>query len=149
MRFRCRRSFVVALGLLLCLPLVAPAGATCVGGAPNGVLDPGEACDDGNLVETDGCCNDCTDVSCAPAGGRRGGDRVARPAAEAGGGSKGRRPARAGGRRAPLWASPRCSPLKKPLAPPQTPFPTPSPPSRSAPRRSRSSRRPPVHSSSG
>jgi cysteine-rich repeat protein len=31
-----------------------------VGGAPNGVLQPPEQCDDGNLVATDDCLNDCT-----------------------------------------------------------------------------------------
>jgi cysteine-rich repeat protein len=34
---------------------------TDTGGAAcgNGVVDPGEACDDGNLVDDDGCANDC------------------------------------------------------------------------------------------
>jgi cysteine-rich repeat protein len=30
----------------------------------NGVLDPGESCDDGNLIATDGCTNDCELPSC-------------------------------------------------------------------------------------
>lgn len=67
-----RRSLVLLVGMVVWTSLVAQTGATCSGGAPNGVLDPGEACDDGNLDETDGCCNDCTDISCAPSGGRCG-----------------------------------------------------------------------------
>jgi cysteine-rich repeat protein len=69
MPHRCRRWLAMSLGALLWLALVVPAGSTCSGGAPNGVHDPGEGCDDGNLVETDACCNDCTDISCAPVGG--------------------------------------------------------------------------------
>ena len=30
----------------------------------DGVVDPGEACDDGNDVATDDCLNDCTAASC-------------------------------------------------------------------------------------
>ncbi|MBP1620264.1 MAG: hypothetical protein H6Q02_1031, partial [Acidobacteria bacterium] len=52
-------AFVVA-GLLLG---VAPAGAQgenlCVGKVPDGNLQPGEQCDDGNLVNEDGCNNYC------------------------------------------------------------------------------------------
>ncbi len=69
---RLRPSLVVPLLAFGWLALAVPAGATCSGSGPNGVVDPGEGCDDGNLVEGDGCCNDCTDISCAPAGGQCG-----------------------------------------------------------------------------
>src|SRR5262245_10427722 len=39
------------LSLILLLALVAPAWAVC----PNGVVEPPETCDDGNLVAGDGC----------------------------------------------------------------------------------------------
>jgi cysteine-rich repeat protein len=32
----------------------------CVGGLPNGTLEPGEECDDGNVDPTDGCTKECT-----------------------------------------------------------------------------------------
>jgi cysteine-rich repeat protein len=38
----------------------APAPPTC----GNGVLDPQEACDDGNVVDGDGCDGDCTVTAC-------------------------------------------------------------------------------------
>ena len=31
----------------------------CWGGTPNGVLDPGEACDDANVLDDDGCSSNC------------------------------------------------------------------------------------------
>src|SRR5262245_2410434 len=63
-----------ATGAVFCavLLLVVRAGAAsgaCTGGSPNGVLDPGEACDDGNFIDGDGCCTDCTASGCVPAGG--------------------------------------------------------------------------------
>lgn len=40
---------------------LCPATATVCG---NGVLDPGEECDDGNAVNTDSCKTDCTFAIC-------------------------------------------------------------------------------------
>ena len=61
------RSFRARLGFALqglvhgvravCLPTKAPA-------CGNAVLDPGEVCDDGNLVGGDGCRADCTRELC-------------------------------------------------------------------------------------
>lgn len=49
-----------------CLPSLDPAllqedasTGRCVGGTPNGALDPDEPCDDGNLIEGDGCTAGC------------------------------------------------------------------------------------------
>lgn len=47
----------VSLALLIGAP---SAHAVCDGGAPNAQVEPGEACDDGNAVNGDGCENDCT-----------------------------------------------------------------------------------------
>src|ERR1700752_787028 len=54
----------VPLLVLLCASAPGIAGAACMGGAPNGTQNPGEACDDGNLSQTDGCLNDCTVPFC-------------------------------------------------------------------------------------
>lgn len=43
---------------------VAATPATPLGSCGDGTLDPGEACDDGNDVDTDGCRNDCSVASC-------------------------------------------------------------------------------------
>lgn len=50
-----------------CLPDLDPARfeVACQGALPDGFLDPGEACDDGNLVEEDGCDSACR-VVCPP-----------------------------------------------------------------------------------
>jgi len=38
---------------------------SCVpGGCGNGITEPGEECDDGNIINTDGCKNDCTHNIC-------------------------------------------------------------------------------------
>mgnify|MGYP002780475115 CR=1 FL=1 len=49
------------LGLALALALALPSAvqAACIGGAPNGIVSPGEACDDNNTTEGDGCNNNC------------------------------------------------------------------------------------------
>jgi cysteine-rich repeat protein len=57
--------------LFLCVPslkaIVAevtdPTCHACVGVVPNGRLEPGEACDDGNTIDCDGCHSDCTLVT--------------------------------------------------------------------------------------
>jgi cysteine-rich repeat protein len=73
---------VLALGAALatlapsCLPSLDPSlltGSLCVGGVPDGILDPGsksagtlpEECDDGNSVDGDGCDSTCH-VECDP-----------------------------------------------------------------------------------
>ncbi|TMQ70527.1 MAG: DUF4215 domain-containing protein [Candidatus Eisenbacteria bacterium] len=48
-----------ALAAALLALSAMPAMAQCVGGAPNGVLESGEACDDGNSNNGDGCTNLC------------------------------------------------------------------------------------------
>ena len=48
-----------ALAAALLALSAMPAMAQCVGGAPNGVLESGEACDDGNSNNDDGCTNLC------------------------------------------------------------------------------------------
>ena len=60
---------VLAAGILLAIALSVPQPAAaqgsnlCAGSgpsaAPNGILEPGEECDDGNLVNEDGCNNFC------------------------------------------------------------------------------------------
>lgn len=54
---------LIAITLLL---LSAPPAvrAACFGGTPNGTVDAGEACDDGNTSQTDACLNDCTNAFC-------------------------------------------------------------------------------------
>lgn len=41
-----------------------PAKGACSGGAPNGVCQSGEACDDGNTINGDNCDNNCTVPGC-------------------------------------------------------------------------------------
>jgi hypothetical protein len=62
-----RFASIALAGLLTALAAARPGqvGAFCVGpngeiGPPNGVVEPGEACDDGNLDNGDCCLNDCT-----------------------------------------------------------------------------------------
>jgi cysteine-rich repeat protein len=43
-----------------CMPGTDPNAPVC----GNGVVDAGEACDDGNTVDTDGCSNACTVTAC-------------------------------------------------------------------------------------
>ncbi len=47
------------LGLALLFFFASGAYAGCFGGRPNGTLNLGEGCDDGNLVDTDNCTNAC------------------------------------------------------------------------------------------
>jgi cysteine-rich repeat protein len=58
-----RRSLGVVLVASSTLFLVAPssAHALCSGALPNGVGNPGEQCDDGNLDTLDGCSNTCVE----------------------------------------------------------------------------------------
>ena len=63
-----RATGAVIVTLLVLVRAGVVLGA-CAGGAPNGVLEPGETCDDGNFIDGDGCCADCTDSGCPPAGG--------------------------------------------------------------------------------
>jgi cysteine-rich repeat protein len=44
-------------------PTCVPAAAVC----GNGVLEPGESCDDGNMIGTDGCTNACQMPACGDA----------------------------------------------------------------------------------
>ena len=41
-----------------------PGTFACKGGAPNGVCQQGEECDDGNTVNGDGCDNNCMKPGC-------------------------------------------------------------------------------------
>ncbi len=56
---------------------VAAGVGGCDGGAPNGSVDPGEECDDGNTDDTDGCGSDCL-LACSlpPSSGGSGAVRV-------------------------------------------------------------------------
>ncbi len=51
----------VLSALVLVLPMTLPSGllAYCVGGMPNGVVEPGEQCDDGDANDDDCCTNEC------------------------------------------------------------------------------------------
>src|SRR5262245_17582205 len=56
------RRFMAAIATLClvgCLCGVRTAVAICVGGAPNGTIQEGEQCDDGNLEEADCCYTNC------------------------------------------------------------------------------------------
>ena len=55
-----------------CLPALDPQllATSCLGDAPDGFLDPGEECDDGNTLDGDGCDTLCH-VECAPPGVKR------------------------------------------------------------------------------
>lgn len=59
----------LALWMVLVVGAFArPAAAVCLGGAPDGRVDPTEGCDDGNATEGDGCSPACTieaEFSCA------------------------------------------------------------------------------------
>lgn len=50
-------SFIAAC---ICTFAAQAAYAGCMGGAPNGVLEGGEECDDGNTLNNDVCGSDCT-----------------------------------------------------------------------------------------
>jgi cysteine-rich repeat protein len=63
-----RATGAMIVGVLVLVRASTVLGA-CAGGAPNGVLEPGEVCDDGNFIDGDACCTDCTDLGCPPAGG--------------------------------------------------------------------------------
>jgi len=55
--------FLTAIsGTLFTQPL--SASAACVGGYPNGLLEPGEECDDGNYAIIDDCSPDCLTQAC-------------------------------------------------------------------------------------
>ncbi len=59
---RIRRIVVPLLSAILALVLFArPAAALICGDT---ILDPGEQCDDGNLVDGDGCDSNCTLTAC-------------------------------------------------------------------------------------
>src|SRR6185295_10184836 len=59
MRTRMVMALLMAAGL--CIGGARVPSAACVGGSPNNVLEPGEACDDGNNADcSDTCHNDCT-----------------------------------------------------------------------------------------
>jgi len=54
----------------VCTPLPLDAGLACLAPPPrcpacgDGIIDPGEVCDDGNRVNGDGCDNNCTLTGC-------------------------------------------------------------------------------------
>ena len=54
-------SSIVAFSALTLLPGAAAAQLEfgCFGGQPDGVVQPGEDCDDGNLICGDGCDPSC------------------------------------------------------------------------------------------
>jgi slime mold repeat-containing protein len=54
-----RMTRAIALAVLILMPAARVHGF-CVGAVPNNVLQPGEQCDDGNLVDGDCCTNQCT-----------------------------------------------------------------------------------------
>jgi cysteine-rich repeat protein len=65
-----QRLVAFLVGGALSLFAVQRAGAVCLGGAPNGVVTPAEACDDGNATNGDGCSSTCdieTEYSCTRA----------------------------------------------------------------------------------
>lgn len=55
---------VTAIASILMLGIVNNAYAACVGGAPNGVKDPTEECDDGNVNNADACTTGCNNAVC-------------------------------------------------------------------------------------
>ncbi len=52
-------TLVVGIGVCTLAATAQPAQAVCVG-APNGIVQAGEICDDGNLFNGDGCSTSCT-----------------------------------------------------------------------------------------
>lgn len=56
--------FAALLTAVFSVVQATPANAACLGGTRNGVVDPGEQCDDNNSVQTDACLNDCTNAFC-------------------------------------------------------------------------------------
>ncbi len=56
---------VIESGVEQCEPPSAMGcDATCHLACGNGVIDPGEACDDANMIDTDACRNNCTAAAC-------------------------------------------------------------------------------------
>ena len=59
-----RSSRVLAACTLLVLNYASTVHGACSGGAPNGITQAPEVCDDGNLLNSDACLNDCTFAFC-------------------------------------------------------------------------------------
>src|SRR5436853_1257273 len=61
MRLTSSRCAVALLSLFVALACASPAAALICG---DGLPDPGELCDDANLIDGDGCDSNCTPTGC-------------------------------------------------------------------------------------